>query len=215
MKPQIFKTQEGWHSSSGRSIVEILIVFVIAAILAAIAVPQAISARRAVRSSALANEIASQIRFARQQAMSQRQAFTFQYDDSTKQITIIDHNATGATVLSTTGYPNTAGSTTALTVTAGGGGGLPTSEISFGLPNGVSVTALPDTTTPTALASNKLTITFQPDGTVIDANNTYTNRSLFLYNNVIPNQAAFAISVLGSAGRVKIWRRTTGNTYVE
>ena len=122
MKPQIFKTQEGWHSSSGRSIVEILIVFVIAAILAAIAVPQAISARRAVRSSALANEIASQIRFARQQAMSQRQAFTFQYDDSTKQITIIDHNATGATVLSTTGYPNTAGSTTALTVTAGGGG---------------------------------------------------------------------------------------------
>jgi Tfp pilus assembly protein FimT len=207
---------QGWHSNSGTSMVEMLAVVAIATILTAVAIPQLISSRRMIRSASLPREIATQLRFARQQAMSQRQAFTFQYDDSTKQVTIIDHQASGYTLLSASGYPNTAGSLTALTVPLGGGGGLPASEISFGVPTGITVTSLNDTSTPTALVSNKLTITFQPDGTVRDANNNYVNRTLFFYNNKIPNQTACAISVLGSAGRIKIWSYTASAiAYVE
>ena len=214
MKARLAKTQ-GWRSNNGTSMVEVLAVVAIATILTAVAVPQVISARRMIRSASLPREIATQLRYARQQAMSQRQAFTFQYDDATKQITIIDHQATGAALLNASGYPNTAGSITALTLPLGAGGGLPASEISFGIPTGITVTSLGDTSTPTALVSNKLTVTFQPDGTVRDANNNYVNRTLFFYNNKIPNQTACAISVLGSAGRVKIWRHTSGNNYVE
>jgi Tfp pilus assembly protein FimT len=215
MKAQVARAQS-WHSNSGRSIIEVLAVVAIASILTAVAVPQIISARRMIRSASLPREIATQLRYARQQAMSQRQAFTFQYDDSAKQIKIIDHQASGPGLLTATGYPNTAGSIAALTVPVGGGGGLPASEISFGVPAGITVTSLTDTSTPTALLSNKLTITFQPDGTVQDANGNYVNRTLFFYNNKIPNQTACAISVLGSAGRIKIWRYTaSASSYVE
>jgi Tfp pilus assembly protein PilE len=217
MKAQVAtRHPQRWHSNSGTSMVEILSVVAIATILTAVAVPQIISSRRLIRSASLPREIASQLRYARQQAMSQRQAFTFVYNDSTKQISIIDHQATGAALLSATGYPNTTGSVTALTVPVGGGGGLPASEVTFGVPTGITATTLGDTSTPTALVSNKLTVTFQPDGTVVDANGNATNRTLFLYNNQVPNQTAFAISILGTAGRIKIWRYTTSaNAYVE
>lgn len=217
MKAQVAKGQaQRWHSNSGTSMVEILAVVAIATILTAVAVPQVISSRRLIRSASLPREIASQLRYARQQAMSQRQAFTFVYDDSTKQISIIDHQATGYALVSASGYPNTTGSINALTVPVGGGGGLPASEVTFGVPNGISATTLGDTSTPTALVSNKLTVTFQPDGTVLDLNGNATNRTLFFYNSKVPNETAFAISILGTAGRIKIWRYTTSaNAYVE
>ncbi|MDX6443049.1 MAG: hypothetical protein QOH71_123 [Blastocatellia bacterium] len=217
MKAQVgTKKTRGWRSNSGRSIIEVVIVVAIASILTAVAVPQVISARRMIRSASLPREIASQLRYARQQAMSQRQAFTFVYDDANKQISIVDHQATGAALVGASGYPNTAGSVNALTVPVGGGAGLPASEITFGVPTGISTPTLADTSTPTALVSNKFTVTFQPDGTVLDVNGNTTNRALFFYNNKIPNQTAFAISILGSAGRVKIWRYTaSANAYVE
>jgi Tfp pilus assembly protein FimT len=217
MKAQVTTAQaQGWHSDRGRSLVEVLAVVAIATILTAVAVPQVISARRLIRSASLPREIASQLRYARQQAMSQRQAFTFVYDDSTKQISIIDHQATGYTLLSASNYPNTTGSVNALTVPMGGSGGLPASEITFGVPTGITATTLGDTSAPTALVSNKLTVTFQPDGTVLDVNGNATNRTLFFYNNKVPNDTAFAISILGTAGRIKIWRYTTSaSSYVE
>src|SRR5947209_20497164 len=95
MKAQAVANHCKWHSASGRSIIETLIVVTIAAILTSVALPQMMSARRLMRSATLPREVASQLRFTRQQAMSQRQAFTFQYDDSTKQITIFDHNNVG------------------------------------------------------------------------------------------------------------------------
>ena len=215
-----------WHSSSGRSIVETLMVVTIAAILGAVAVPQLISARRLMRSAALPREVVAQLRFAKQQAMSQRQAFTFQYDDSTKQIKIIDHNnngnatascnVLGKDIVGDSSYPNTACSTTALIVPLGGGP-VPAADISIGVPSAISgASTLDDTTTPTSLVSNKLNITFQPDGSVIDAAGNPINRTLFLYNNRVPTQTAVAISVLGAAGRVKIWRYSSSvNKYAE
>src|SRR5947208_15855650 len=87
MKSEInAERNRGWRSQSGRTLVETLTVVAIACLLTAIAVPQMITARRLIRSTALPREIATQLRFTRQQAMSQRQAFTFQYDNSTKSI---------------------------------------------------------------------------------------------------------------------------------
>lgn len=217
MKAQVARRKaRSWHSHSGRTMVEVLAVVAIATILTAVAVPQIISARRLIRSASLPREIASQLRYARQQAMSQRQAFTFVYNDSTKQISIIDHQTTGTSVLSASGYPNTTGSVNALTIPVAGGGGLPSSEVTFGVPTGITNTTLGDTSTPTALVANQLTVTFQPDGTVLDANGNATNRTLFFYNNKVPNETAFAISILGTAGRIKIWRYTTSaSAYVE
>jgi Tfp pilus assembly protein FimT len=217
MKAQVTTRKgQGRHSESGKSVVEVLAVIAIASILTAVAVPQVLSARRLIRSNALSREVSTQLRFARQQAMSQRQAFTFQYDNSLKKVNIIDHQAAGPAVLSAAGYPNTAGSITVLSIPLAGSGGLPTSEVSFGVPTGITATTLGDNTTPTSLSSNKLNITFQPDGTVVDSNGNTTNRTLFFYNNVVPSQTASAISVLGAAGRIKIWRySTSASQYVE
>lgn len=221
------KTQ-GWHLSSGVSLIESLVVVAIAAVLTAVAVPQVISARRLMRSSALPREVATQLRFARQQAMSQRQAFTFQYDDSTKQIRIIDHNnngnptaacnIAGKDIVADPLYPNTACSTTVLSVPlAGTNGSLPSYELSFGVPTGLSgVSTLDDTTTPTVLTAGRLNINFQPDGSVIDAAGNPVNRTLFLYNNRAATYTAAAISVLGTGGRVKVWRySSSANKYAE
>jgi Tfp pilus assembly protein FimT len=216
MKAQVAREKGQWHSDSGASLLETLAVVAVATILTAVAVPQMISARRLMRSNALPREIVTQLRFARQQAMSQRQAFTFQYDDSTKKINIIDQQASGVTVLTTTGYPNTAVAVTVLSIPVSAGGGLPTAEVSFGVPAGITATTLGDNTTPTALTASKINITFQPDGTVVDANGNPINRTLFFYNNVVPNQTACAISVLGAAGRIKIWRYSaSANQYAE
>jgi Tfp pilus assembly protein FimT len=216
MKAQVTRKGQGRHSESGKSVVETLAVLAIASILTAVAVPQVLSARRLIRTNSLSREISAQLRFARQQAMSQRQAFTFQYDDTLKKVNIIDHQAAGPTVLSASGYPNTAGSITVLSIPIAGSAGLPTSEVSFGAPSGITATTLGDNTTPTSLSSNKLNITFQPDGTVVDSNGNTTNRTLFFYNNVLPSQTASAISVLGAAGRIKVWRySTSASQYVE
>jgi Tfp pilus assembly protein FimT len=220
------ETPQTWHSSSGRSIIETLVVITIAAILGAVAVPQMITARRLMRSSALPREIVTQLRFAKQQAMSQRQAFTFQYDDTTKQISIIDHNnngnptpscnVAGTAIVADSLYPNTACSATVLTVPLGSGA-VPAADISIGIPSGLTgVSTLDDTTTPTSLTASKLNITFQPDGSVIDAAGNPVNRTLFLYNNRVPTETAAAISVLGAAGRVKVWRYSSSvNKYAE
>jgi Tfp pilus assembly protein FimT len=218
---QVIPKNYSRRSESGRSIIEILVVVAIIAILSAVTLPQVISARRLLRSAQLPREVVTQLRHARQQAMSQRQPFTFQYDHATKQVVIIDHGPTltGTAVMNAPGYPNTAGSTTVLTIPLTGGPGIPSSELSYGLPPGVSGTAstLDDTSTFTALpGTNKINITFQPDGTVIDGNGIFQNPTLFLYNNKAGQETAAAISVLGAAGRVKVWRyNTSASKYAE
>lgn len=209
--------KRGWHAEDGRTIIEALIVVVIATLLGSIAIPQMLAGRRLQRSTVLAREVLAQLRYTRQQAMTQRQAFTFQYDDSTKTIRIFDHqnnnNAnsacllTGAQVLAATGYPNTACTLTTMTIPLAST--LPASEITYGVPSGISNSNLGDGSTMTALAGNVVNITFQPNGTVIDASNNYVNKSLYFYNSQVPTQTATAISILGAAGRVKVWRYST------
>jgi hypothetical protein len=178
-------------------------------ILVSLALPQMIANRRLSRSVGITREILTQLRQARQLAMSQRQAFTFQYDDVAKRISIIDHNSNpGPTLLIDPAYPNTAGSkvvsATPLAET------FVASEMSYGIPSGLPTAPLGDGIPMTALLSNRLNITFQPDGSVIDATGNPIGRAMFIYNNKAPIGTASAISIMGASGRVKIWRYDSG-----
>jgi prepilin-type N-terminal cleavage/methylation domain-containing protein len=209
----------------GVSIAEMMIVVAIAGILSAIAVPQMISQRRLMRTSTVSREMMVQLRYARQLAMSRRQAFTFQYDNTNKRIAIIGPIPSGTAALLDTNYPNNTGSSAIMTVPLGQSGivaseiteGIPTT--STGLPSGaptIPTGALGDGVTKTSLTSGLLNITFQPDGSVIDSTGTPANKGLFFFNNKAAQETATAVSVVGASGRVKIWRYTTnGNTYAE
>ena len=133
------------RSSRGFSLIELLIVLAIVAILTALAIPAMVSQRRLLRSTAVTREIMTQLRYARQLAMSQRQSITFQYDDATKQIKIINHNnnqslvpacnLSRTAILVAAGYPNTACSTVVTTIPLTQGG-LSAAEITYGIPAG-------------------------------------------------------------------------------
>jgi hypothetical protein len=75
---------------------------------------------------------------------------------------------------------------------------------------------LPDGISGTALVNNRVEIVFQPDGSVLDGGGNPSSAALFLYNTGMPKATAFAISVIGSGGRVKVWRyNRDANLYVE
>jgi hypothetical protein len=185
-------------------------------VLSALAIPQMIAQRRLTRSVAMTREIMTQMRFARQQAMSQRQAFTFQYNNVTKQISIIDHNNnSGAVLLSDPTYPNNPGSRV-LASWPLATGGLIASEITYGIPNQAPIGALRDGVFMAPLTNGILNITFQPDGSVIDTAGNPKDVGLFIYNSSSDKGTASAISVLGASGRVKIWRYDIGaNVYTD
>ena len=68
----------------------------------------------------------------------------------------------------------------------------------------------------TALTANVVDITFQPDGSVIDAGGNPINKALFFYDSKSKKDGAFAVSILGAGGRTKVWRYSNGvNAYVE
>jgi prepilin-type N-terminal cleavage/methylation domain-containing protein len=214
------------RSEHGFSLIEVLIVLTLAGVLTAVAIPQMISQRRLTRSAAVTREILTQLRYTRQLAMSQRRAFTFQYDDGTKQINIIGPIPAGTAALSAgAGYPNNAGSAVVLGIALTHDGlsvaeltyGIPTT--STGLPSGaptIPTGALGDGVSKTALVSSKINFTFQPDGSVIDANGVPLDQAMFIFNNNAAQASASAISVLGATGRVKVWRYdVNANKYAE
>jgi prepilin-type N-terminal cleavage/methylation domain-containing protein len=204
------------NSNGGFSIIELVTVMAIAAILTAIAVPQMISQRRLTRSTAMTREIMTQMRYARQMAMSQsgatatgtlrRVAFTFQYDDTAKAIKVIGPIPAGTAALLDGAYPNNAGSRVVSSVSLTQGG-LASTQISSGIPSGLpgGPTAI-DGVTGVTLAGGNLNITFQPEGQVVDSVNNPVDRALFIYNNQASQATASAITVRGASGRVKIWR---------
>jgi hypothetical protein len=148
--------------------------------------------------------------------MSQRQAFTFQYNNTTKEISIIDHNSNlGSAMLVDPSYPNTALSQIVST-TPLANDPLLSSEITYGIPTGAPGGALADGISMTALFNSQINITFQPDGSVIDGAGNPAGRAMFIYNNRAAQATATAISVIGASGRVKIWRYdTVANVYAE
>ena len=202
-------------SCSGYSLIEMLIVIALIGAVTSFALPQLIAGRRLSRSVGITREILTQLRLTRQLAMSQRQAFTFQYNNATKQISIIDHNSNpGGPMLSDPSYPNTAGSQV-ISATPLAEAGL-SSEMTYGIPAGLPSGALGDGIAMTPLFNNQLNITFQPDGSVIDATGDPQGRAMFIYNNSAAQGTASAISIVGASGRVKIWRYdANANRYAE
>jgi prepilin-type N-terminal cleavage/methylation domain-containing protein len=227
--------------SSGRgfSALELLIVVSVIAIGSAVIIPQVAALRRLQRSQQVPREIVAQMRHARQLAISDRAAVTFQYADATKQITIINHKfnpdgtaktqsdgvtlnlstspASGKAILAdTSNYPNQNGftvKTIPLTTQS-----EVINDITYGVPPGVTSVPLDDTAGLTALntSTQKFNLTFQPDGSVIDSNGNPVNGAFYLYNSKAPKDTAVAISILGAAGRIKAWRYVnSANKYVE
>jgi prepilin-type N-terminal cleavage/methylation domain-containing protein len=199
----------------GFTLFEALVVIGVIAIISAIGIPQVVGARRLIRAAGVTQELAGGLRDARQMAISRRRAVTFQYDNDAKQIKIIDHGTnaqglgvSGPSVMTTSGYPYTAGSSVASTVSLTAGG-LPASEIAYGVPAGVptQVSTLGDKTTLNALTTNnKLNVTFQPDGTIIGTSGAPSDVAFAIYNSVKPHETAAAVSILGATGRIKSWR---------
>jgi Tfp pilus assembly protein FimT len=195
---------------SGFSITETLIVMTVLVIIGVVALPQVISSRRLLRFAGLSREISSQIRFTRQQAISQRQVFRLRYDNVNKQLVIIDNQERG-----TVANPlanNTANDVIVKTIPLASTG-VPATEIVYGRPTGAP-SSLSDGSSMTALTNNQVEIIFQPDGSILDANGNPSSAALFLYDSKAPDSTAIAISVIGAGGRVKTWRyNKNANTF--
>jgi prepilin-type N-terminal cleavage/methylation domain-containing protein len=190
------------RSAGGFSFVELLVVVAILVVLLAAAVPQIISSRRLLRFSGLQRELVSQLRLTRQLAMSQRQVMRFRYDNSSKQIVIVDNQERGTPSNPLANDPN---NDIVVKTISLAGSGVPVGEIVYGRPSGAP-NSLPDGVSMSALSSGQVEIIFQPDGSVVDANGNPSNAALFFYDNKAPAATAIAVSVLGAGGRVKSWR---------
>lgn len=190
-------------NQKGFSMAELLIVLLVIAIIVVLALPQIMSSRRLFRFAGVQRQVVSALREARQQAISQRLAITARYDNANKRILL-----SGGTL----GTPGDAKNQ----IFELAGDGVTSNELVYGRPTGASTAALGDGTNLTALSSNVVDITFQTDGSVIDASNNPQNKALFFYDTKTPTDTAFAVSILGAGGRAKLWRYSSGvNTYVE
>ncbi len=198
--------------SGGFSLVELVIALAVIGILAGISIPQIITVKRVMRFKGITREMTALIRFTRQQAMSQRQVFRFRYDHRTKQVVIIDNEELGTAANPLANNP--ANDRIVKTVSFSGPS-LLDSEMVWGRPPGAPAT-LSDGTVATALVNNQLEFSFQPDGTVLDANGALASRALFFYHSLYPDETAMAISVIGAGGRVKLWRyNRNANLYID
>ena len=187
----------------GFSLPELIIVLLIISILVVLALPQVISSRRLFRFTALQRQVSSTLVDVRQEAMTQRTPLTFRYDNKNKNI-LIYGGSYGALGDSKNRKEELTDS------------GLEEKDLAYGRPGGAPSSALSDTSNMTSLTAGQIDITFQPDGSVIDASNNPVNKALFFYHKKYAKDSAFAVSILGAGGRVKTWRYSKGiKAYVE
>jgi prepilin-type N-terminal cleavage/methylation domain-containing protein len=191
---KINKLYTGQSSDKGFSLLEVAVVMGVMSIIAAFALPQLAATRRAVRWEGITKEFVTQLRFARQQAISQKVNYVFEYNHNER--ALIVSKESGEIVRRTSLI----------------GAGLSSSDLSYGLPSGVpdSAKTLTDKTQMADLSSGKLKITFYPNG--------QSDRSVafYIYSNNSPKTTARAISVLGATGRAKTWRyNNTTASFIE
>ncbi len=203
MKRLLLNKRTTSNKEKGFSIPELLVVLLILAILAVLALPQIISSQRMFRYSGTQRQFVASLRNARQEAMSQRTPITFRFDESGWRTIIY-----GGSFGNLGDQKNT--------VTEMSGTGLNASDLKYGIPGGISNQNLGDGTNLTGLSNRAVEVTFQADGSVIDSSNNPSDTAMFFYHNLYKKDTAFAVSILGAGGRVKIWRyNQQTNTYVE
>lgn len=203
MHISIIKKDLKLNRQKGFSIPELVVVLLVVAILLVLAMPQIISSRRLFRFSGFQRQLSTSLREARQEAMSQRKPVTFRYDNTSKYIITYGGDFGALGDAKNVVIPLT-------------GSGVEIDDVKYGRPTGVPTAALSDTTNLTSLSSNAIEITFQPDGSIIDASNNPQNQALFFYHDKYRLDTAFAVSILGAGGRIKVWRYSRGvNSYVE
>lgn len=182
---------------------ELLIIVLIIAIVGVAALPRIMSSQQNLRMPEMQKQIAAALREARQEAISQKKRITFYYDDINKSIIIIGGD------FGDIGDINNK-------VISLARDGLNPQNISYGEPIAGSPKRLADESAFTPLRDNKIEITFRNDGFVIDEEENVQDQALFFYNPKSPAESAFAVSVLGAGGRVKVWQYDpTAKSYVE
>ena len=187
----------------GFSLPELIIVLLVLAILTVLALPQLITSRQLFAFSNLQRQISASLRDARQEAITQRKPITVRYDDSTAEMVIYGGNY---------GALNDAANQKIQMLN----GGLGKANIVYGRPGGVTSAPLSDGVDLTALNGGIIEFTFQSDGSILNASGNPQNYGLFFYHNKFPQDTAFAVSILGAGGRVKLWRYNNGvSKYVE
>src|SRR4051812_43205293 len=82
----ILKKDIKLKKQKGFSLPELVVVLLVAAIILVMALPQILSSRRLFRFSGVQRQISTSLREARQEAMSQRKAITFRYDNASKSL---------------------------------------------------------------------------------------------------------------------------------
>ncbi len=206
------------NRSSGFSLAELLIVLFIMAVVSAYALPKLLGSSRLIVSAGIPREILTYMRLARQEAMSQEVVFTCRYNDTAKTITIINHKEKGITydpatdsMVKLPGNTATSANEVADVIVEQiplARTGIFTTDIIHGRVDGkADTTPLDDGSLMLTIpASKEIVIAFQPNGSVVSSLNSPINRTLWLYNKQIKKQSGFAISVLGTTGRVKLWR---------
>lgn len=187
----------------GFSLPELVVVLLVAAIILVLALPQIISSRRLYRFSGVQRQVSTALRETRQEAMSQRRPLTIRYDNGTKSLVAFggDFGALGDAKNRLIQLSDA---------------GLEDADIVYGKPPGAPAAALGDTSNLTTLTGSAIEITFQPDGSVVDGSGNPQNKALFFYHDKYRSDTAFAVSILGAGGRIKIWRFSEGaNAYIE
>ncbi len=203
MKKLADKRFNRFKGQEGIGMPEIIIVMLIIAIVAVLALPQMIASRELFRFSGMQREIVTLLREARQDAMAQRKPITFVYQDGQKRVVLYGGNFGVKGDAKNRFYEF-------------GNSGVLADDISYGRPVFVPTSALADGTNLTALTSGEVEITFQSDGSVLDASDNPEDFAVFFFHRDHSGEASFGVSILGAGGRLKLWRYSKGvNSYVE
>lgn len=174
----------------GLSVPELIVVLLVVAIISVIALPQILSSTELFGFSGMQREMVSYLREAREQAIAQRKSITFRYDHDKKRVVLY-----GGRYGNLGDYSNF--------VAAFDGSDY---DLDYGLPASVTATALADGTEMSPLSGDVIEITFRSDGSVLDAGDNPRDHALFFFHKKHQRSTAFAVSVLGAGGRIKLWR---------